>query len=63
MTSEQAQMLVFVCIAGCTFMLKGKQWPTMITTFIATWFLAGETWDSMTGAFGRLFDAIQALFS
>jgi hypothetical protein len=54
--------LVFTIIAVCTFMLKGKQWPTMVTTAVAVWYLAGKDFSQAGDAFTQLANSFMSLF-
>ncbi|MGP4027284.1 hypothetical protein [Actinomadura sp. 3N407] len=60
---QETQALIFFIIAVCTFMLKGKQWPTFITAGIMGFFLAGAGWSDLGGAFETLFNGVKLLFS
>lgn len=54
--------LVFTIIAICTFMLKGKQWPTMLTTALAVWYLAGRTYRDAPDSLALLWTSFIGLF-
>ncbi|GII65375.1 hypothetical protein Ssi03_75340 [Sphaerisporangium siamense] len=42
--------LIFGVIAVCTFMLKGRQWPTFITACLFGMFFGTTTWGRTIGA-------------
>lgn len=54
--------LVFTIIAISTFLLKGKQYPTMITTAIAVWYLAGKTYRDADDSLLLLWNSFIGLF-